>query len=137
MITETKKVFAIAALIVATGVTAVELTRSPALAESAQIQSTAVYAGSRIDAAFDVVAAMPPVAPVRVPMATKGDLPIPPGCLNVPADAQAECMDVAYEVPSEPSVIVETRFGNTSTLMRMDALTVADVPEEQPNKQNE
>jgi hypothetical protein len=137
MITETGKAFAVAALIVATGVAAVELTRSPALAESAQIESTAVYAGSRIDVAFDVVAAMPPVAPVRVPMATKGDLPIPPGCQNIPADAQAECMDVAYEVPSEPSVIVETRFGNTSTLMRMDALTVADVPEEQPNQHNE
>lgn len=137
MITETKKVFAIAALIVATGVAAVELTRSPAQAESAQIQSTEAYAASRIDAAFAVVAAMPPVAPVRVPMATKGDLPIPAGCLNIPADAQAECMDVAYEVPSEPSVIVETRFGNTSTLMRMDALTVADVPEERPNQHNE
>jgi hypothetical protein len=137
MITDTKKVFAIAALIVATGVTAVELTRSPAQAESAQLQGAAAYAGSRIDAAFDVVAAMPPVAPVRVPMATKGDLPVPPGCIGMPGDVQAECMDVAYEVPSEPSIIVETRFGNTSTLMRMDALTVADVPKEEPSQHNE
>jgi hypothetical protein len=136
MITETRKVFAVAALIVATGVAAVELTRSPALAESAQIQSTAVYAASRINGAFDLIAAMPPVAPVRVPMAIKGDLPVPPGCLDIPTEAQAECMDVAYEVPSE-SVVVETRFGNTSILMRMDALTVADVPEEEPNQHNE
>ena len=128
MITDTKKVFALAALIVATGVTTVELSR-PAHAESVNIQSAAAYAGSRIDAAFNVVAAMPPVAPVSVPMATKGDLPVPQGCLGMPADLQAECMDVAYEVPSVPSIVVETRFGNTSTLMRMDALTVADVPD--------
>ena len=36
-------------------------------------------------------------------------------------------MDVAYEVPSEPSIVVESRFDNGSTLMRMDAMTVADV----------
>lgn len=137
MITDTKKVFAIAAIIVATGVTAVELTRSPAHAASTQVQITAAYAGSRIDTAFDVVAAMPPVAPVRVPMATKGDLPVPPGCVGMPADLQAECMDVAYEVPSEPSIVVETRSGNTSTLMRMDALTVADVPNGGPFLHNE
>jgi hypothetical protein len=34
-------------------------------------------------------------------------------------------MDVAYEVPSEPSVVVETREGTTSTLLRMDAMTLA------------
>ena len=37
------------------------------------------------------------VAPVRVPMAMKGDLPVPLGCAGVSGDAQDECMDVAYE----------------------------------------
>lgn len=120
MITTTKA-FTVAALIVATGVTAVELSRS-----TAQAESTTAYAASRIADAFDVVAAMPAVEPVRVPMATKGDLPVPLGCFGVAPDAQAECMDVAYELPSEPSVIVETRVGNTSTLTRLDAFTVAD-----------
>jgi hypothetical protein len=122
MIIETKKAFAVAALIVATGVAAVELTRS-----SAQAESIAPYASARIAGAFDVAANMPPVEPVRVPMAVKGDLPVPLGCmLGMSADEQAECMDVAYEVPSEPSIVVETRFGNTSTLLRMDSVTVAD-----------
>lgn len=131
MITETKKAFAIAALIVATGVATVEITRSPAQAE------TMSYAASRIDAAFQVAATMPPVALVRVPMAVKGDLPVPLGCIGIAGDAQAECMDVAYEVPSEPSIVVETRSGNTSTLMRMDAMTIAGVPEEEPTQQAE
>lgn len=121
MITETKKAFAVAALIVATGVAAVELTRS-----SAQAESTTVYAAARIDRAFEAVASMPAVEPVRVPLAVKGDLPVPLGCFGISPTAQAECMDVAYEVPSEPSIVVETRYGNTSTLTRLDAFTVAD-----------
>ena len=107
------------------------LIRSSAHALSLQGPGTPVYASARIDAAFDVVAGMPQVEPVRVPMATKGDLPIPLGCLGMQADAQAECMDVAYEVPTERSFIVETRFGNTSILMRMDAVTVADFTDEE------
>jgi hypothetical protein len=121
MITETKKAFAVAALIVATGVVAVELTRS-----SAQAEST-IDVALRIDAAFAVAATMPPVQPVRVPMATKGDLPVPLACFGIPADAQAECMDVVYEVPSEPSVVVETRHGATSTLTRMEVFTLAEL----------
>ncbi|MGH6925994.1 MAG: hypothetical protein ACRED5_19890 [Propylenella sp.] len=123
MIIETRKAFALAALIAATGVAAVELTRSSAQAES----TSPPYASARIAGAFDVAANMPPVEPVRVPMAVKGDLPVPLGCmLGMSADEQAECMDVAYEVPSEPSIVVETRFGTTSTLLRMDSVTVAD-----------
>jgi hypothetical protein len=121
MITETRKVFALAALIVATGVATVELTRNPAQAETNTVDSGA-YATARIDTAFEVVAQMPAMPVVRVPMAQKGDLEVPVGCEG---SAEAECMDVAYEVPSEPSVVVETRSGTTSTLMRMDAMTVA------------
>jgi len=127
MITETKKVFVLAALIVATGIATVELTRTPAQADSRTVENTAAYAASRIDAAFDVVAQMPAMPTVRVPMAQKGDLEVPVGCEG---SAEAECMDVAYEVPSEPSLVVETRAGTTSTLMRMDAMTVASGVEE-------
>jgi len=137
MFIESRKAFAVAALIVATGVATVELTRTPAQAESTLTQGSGTYAASRIDGAFKVAAAMPSVAPVRVPMAVKGDLPIPVGCLGLDTDAQAECMDVAYEMPSEPSIVVETRFGTTSTLMRMDAMTLAEFPSEQLNAHSE
>jgi len=117
MTIETRKVFAVAALIVATGVATVELTRNPAQADPIADRATA-----RIEGAFAVVAAMPPVPAVRVPMAQKGDLEVPVGCKG---EGEAECMDVAYEVPSQPSIVVETRAGSTSTLMRMDSMTVA------------
>jgi hypothetical protein len=128
MITETKKAFALAALIVATGIAAVELTRSSAQADPMLVTGGAAgYAGARVDAAFEAVAEMPEAAAVMVPLAEKGDLPVPYGCEG---NAEAECMDVAYEVESAPSVVVETRIGNTSTLMRMDAMTVAGVNDE-------
>ena len=123
MITETKRVFVLAALIVATGVAAVEFSRSPAHADPMLVLGgAATYGASRIDTAFDAVAAMPALAEIMVPMAQKGDLEVPLGCEGF---AEAECMDVAYEMPSEPSLVVETRSGTTSTLMRMDAITVA------------
>lgn len=130
----TQKAFAIAALIVATGVASVELTRGTAQAESAY---TPEYAVSRIDVAFSTVSDMPAVEQVSVPMATKGDLPIPLGCLWIPADQQAECMDVAYEVPSVPSIVVETRFGNSTTLLRMDSMTVAEFAAQERQAQSE
>jgi len=124
MITETRKVFVLAALIVATGVAAVEFSRSPAHADPMLVLggAGATYATSRVDTAFDAVAAMPAMAEIMVPMAQKGDLEIPLGCEGF---AEAECMDVAYEMASEPSLVVETRTGTTSTLMRLDAMTVA------------
>ncbi len=45
-------------------------------------------------------------------------------------------MDVAYETESEPSIVVETRVGSTSTLMRMDAMTMAGITA-QPFQQSE
>ena len=101
MITETRKVFALAALIVASGVVTVELTRSTAQAAEPQIQimtRSEAYAAARVDTAFDLVAALPERPAVMVPMAAKGDLPVPLGCTGIAGDAQAECMDVAYEV---------------------------------------
>lgn len=130
MITETKKVFALAALIVATGVAGVEFGRDSAQAETMIMTRDAAYAAARVDTAFDLVAALPAMPAVMVPMAMKGDLPVPQGCLGIQGDAQAECMDVAYEVPAEPSIVVETREGTTTTLMRMDAMTLAGMPDE-------
>jgi hypothetical protein len=90
----------------------------------------AAYAAARVDTAFDLVAMLPATPAVMIPMAMKGDLPVPQGCLGVQGDAQAECMDVAYEVPAEPSIVVETREGTTTTLMRMDAMTLAGMADE-------
>jgi hypothetical protein len=131
MITSTKKVVACAALIVATGVAAVELGRDTAQAEPVTVMTRdAAYAAARVDTAFDLVASLPATPAVMIPMAMKGDLPVPFGCLGVSGDAQAECMDVAYELPAEPSIVVETREGTVTTLMRMDAMTLAGMADE-------
>lgn len=122
MFTDTKKVVALAALIVATGVATVEVTRGTAQAGPVAHPD---YAATRIAEAFQVAATMPPVAPVSVPMAVKGDLEVPAGCRG--ADDEAECMDTAYEPDAIPSVVVESRAGTTTTLMRMDAMTLAGV----------
>ena len=91
----------VAALIVTTCFGMVEMSRSPALAaEPITMTRIEAYAAARIDTAFDLVAAMPASAPVMVPMAQKGDLLVPPGCVGMGADAQAECMDVADQPPA-------------------------------------
>ena len=59
------------------------------------------------------------------------DLPVPLVCFGGQADAErTECMYLGFRAASQPSVVVETRFGNTSILMRMDAATVADFADE-------
>jgi hypothetical protein len=118
---QSTKVLALVALILATGVTVVEITR-PARAEAA----SAEYAGERIATVFQVVAQMPAMPAVQIPVAEKGDL-MPIGCAGpLRPEVADECMDTAYEVPSEPSVVVETRTGDASTeLMRLDGMTVA------------
>ena len=132
MITDTRKVFALAALIVATGVTTVELTRNTAMAAepTSVMTPAAAYSAARVDTAFDLVAALPAGKAVMVPMAQKGDLLVPAGCSTLAGDAQAECMDVAYELPSPASIVVESREGTTSTLLRMDPITLAGVSED-------
>jgi hypothetical protein len=127
----TKREFALAALIVAIGVGTVETSRNTAeAAEPTVMTRIEAYSAARIDTAFDLVAALPASAPFMLPVAQKGDLLVPPGCTGMDADVQAECMDVAYELPAEPSIIIETRGGTTTTLMRMDAMTVADAVNE-------
>ena len=51
----------------------------------------------------------------------KGDLPVPAGCAALSDDAQAECMDVAYEPDAMPSVVVETRIGSDLEVQRAGA----------------
>jgi hypothetical protein len=127
MITDTRKAFVVAALIVAIGMVGVELTRSVAQADSSDLPGSPSYAGARIDAAFEVAAERPQVAEVSVPMASKGDLEIPFGCVGVQTDLQNECTNTAYSVLTEPSFVVANTFGNTTTLMRIDAMAVANV----------
>ena len=125
---QTTRVLALVALIVGTGIATVELTRETASAETRVTGGVSSYADRRVDEIFALVAEMPPVAPVSIPLAEKGDL-LPIGCAGpFRAEVQAECLDTAYEVESEPSVVVETRIGDaTSVLMRMDGMTVAGV----------
>jgi hypothetical protein len=125
MDTLTKKVLTAVALIVATGVTAVEMTRTSAYAQGGFATGTAAYAGERINVAFQVAAEMPPVEPVSLPLAVKGDM-LPIGCAGpFRAEEQAECIDAAYELASEPSTVVETRHGSTSILMRLESISTA------------
>jgi hypothetical protein len=114
MIVVSKRVFTVICLLVTTNVL---------VQAQSTVPGTAMDAASRINTAFDAADAMPPVEPVNVPMAIKGDLPVPPGCLALQADEHAECMDAAYELPSEPSIVMETRFGNHSILSRMNIAT--------------
>ena len=125
----TRRVFApLAALIVATGVGTVEMAGNTAqAAEATTMTRIQAYSAARVDTAFDLVAAMPASAPIMVPMAQKGDLLVPPGCAGMSADAQDECMDVAYEMDSLPSRVFETREGTTSTLLKLDPMTLAIV----------
>jgi hypothetical protein len=124
----TKRVFGLAAVILAMGLGTVEMTRDSAqAAEATTMFRIQAYSAARVDTAFDLVAAMPASAPFMVPMAHKGDLPVPSNCLGMSGDMQAECMDVAYELPAEPSIVIETHEGTTTTLMRMDAMTIAKV----------
>ena len=118
MITQTRKAFAVAA-IVATGFAAIGLAQ-------ADTAPTEGYAGARVDSAFQVVAEMPPVEPISIPLAAKGDLQTPFECVGpFRPDVQAECMDVAYEVESGPYVVVEARTEDSSILTRMLGYTMA------------
>jgi hypothetical protein len=127
----TQRLFALAALMVAAGVGTVEMSRNTAqAAEPMTMTRIGAYSAARVDTAFDLVAAMPASAPFMVPMAQKGDLLVPPGCAGMDADAQDECMDVAYEMDSLPSRVFETREGTTSTLLKLDPMTLAGVTSE-------
>ena len=124
----TKRLFALAALMMAAGVGTVEMSRNTAQAgELMTMTPIEAYSAARVDTAFDLVAAMPASPPFMVPMAQKGDLLVPPGCAGMDADAQDECMDVAYEMDSLPSAVFETREGTTSTLLKLDPMTLAGV----------
>lgn len=126
MVTETRMVAALAALIAVAGVATVEMLRGPAQADPAFVAGGAAgYAGSRVDGVFATAAGMPPAADFRMEVARKGDLP-PIGCAGpFRASVAAECMDTAYEAASEPSMVVETRSGAASVLARMDGFTMA------------
>lgn len=127
MNTETRKVLAVVALIVTTGIATVELTRSPALADPTMVSGGAAgYAGQRVEEVFKVASEMPAVASVSVPVAMKGDL-TETGCFGpLRPDFAGECFDAAYEVESGPYVVVETRGEASSILTRMMGYTVAD-----------
>ena len=123
---QTCKVLAAVALIISGGIAVVETTRSTASANPLLVHGGAgAYASSRVDDAFAIVAAMPPVPAFETVLAAKGDK-LPSGCMGpFEADVAAECIDTAYEIESGPSLVLESRFGATSILTRMDSLTVA------------
>ena len=122
---QTCKVLAAVALIFGGGVAVVETTRTASADPLLVSVGAGSYAGSRVDDVFAMVAAMPPAPAFETVLAAKGDK-LPSGCLGPFAvDVAAECIDTAYEIESGPSLVLESRFGATSILTRMDSLTVA------------
>ena len=123
---QTSRVFAAVALIMASGIGAVEMTRSTASADPLLANFVpGGYAASRVTNAFLLASEMPAAGTFELALAEKGDK-LPVGCAGpLAADVAAECLDTAYEVESEPSLVVETRLGSTSILTRMEAFTVA------------
>ena len=126
MIAKTNK-RVIASLIVATGVAPFPAPSGGDVALAQAMNHAQAYAAARVDTVFDMVATMPVRPNVILPMAMKGDFPVPLGCFGISVAAQAECMDVAYELPAVPSIVIESHEGTTTTLMRMDAVTIAGV----------
>jgi hypothetical protein len=120
-----------AALLFGTGAGAVAFAESPLQGMSRHSPGGPAYVASRISEAFDVVSGMGADEADFYPLAVKGDLLVPLACFGAGA-AQAECPDVAFQVPHAPSTVVETRTGNTSTLERLDDVRVSDVVVEEP-----
>jgi hypothetical protein len=121
----TKRVFALAALMMAASVGTVEMSRNTArAAEPMTMTPIEAYSAGRVETAFDLVAAMPASAPFMVPMAQKGDLLVPPGCTDTDADAQDECMD-AYEMDSPKPGIRNARSARRRCWL--DPMTLAGV----------
>jgi hypothetical protein len=88
--------------------------------------SAASYAEFRVATAFQVAAGQPQALPEDFPFVDKGDL-LPIGCAGpFRPEVAAECIDSAYELPSEPYEVMETRTGAASSeLMRLDASLMA------------
>lgn len=131
MIFMTKHVLAAAGLIAATGIAGIEMTRD-ATAATQPTQDVVDYARSRVDAAFVAAAEVPPVefktaAVEAATVAAEKTDKLPVGCDGpFKPEVQAECLDVAYEVSDPTSYVVETRTGDsTSVLMRLDQFDLA------------
>lgn len=122
MVTETRKVFAIAALIMATGIATVEMTRNTAQADPMVVAGGAEgYAGTRVESAFQLVAAIPAATQFAVAAAAKGDLQ-PLGC----SAAANQCAAPAFDIASDqPAMIVEKRGASSSILIRLSRISVA------------
>jgi hypothetical protein len=86
----------------------------------------ASYAELRVATAFQVATELPLALLEEFPLVDKGDL-VPIGCAGpFRPEVAAECIDSAYELPSEPRDVVETRTGAASSeLMRLDASLMA------------
>lgn len=128
--TRTRRRFTLFALIIAACVGAGGAT----LIGGRSVSRLQADAAARVDAAFNIVAAMPAKSPFLMPVAQKGDLLVPPECAAMVGDAHAECMDVAYEIDSAPSLVVESRRDNTSTLLKLDPMAVADINRQIPQQ---
>ena len=101
------------------------MSRDGAQASAMPTADLVEYAQSRVDQAF-AAAAEVPVTEFEISAAPKGDLPVGCGGPFRP-EVQAECIDAAYEVSDLTSTVVETRVGeSTSVLTRMDAFELAE-----------
>ena len=119
MVTQTKKILALAALIVIAGIALVEMTRSEKADAALVPGGAAGYAKQRVDGAFAVITEFPPVE-FNIALAEKGDR-LPVACAGMAAD----CADEGYEIAEGPVMIVETRSETGSVLTRFVGVHVA------------
>lgn len=112
-----------AALIAALSIQTLATVGSPAqAAQPSSIRELEAYAGTRVDGAFQLIATMPAVASLALPLARKGDLPAQAGCSGPGVERSPPCRGARFGT----SAVVETQRGiRSSTLLRLDPLTVA------------
>jgi hypothetical protein len=132
MVIKTKAVFAVAALVVTAGVGAVEISRNVAKADDPHALSATVEVMQP-----ETEQGLVSVATTRVWRDLKGDLPVPLDCAEDIVVSEAECVHLAYTTLTEPSFVVASSFGNTTTLLRVDASAIGDVIDDVFGARNE
>ncbi len=123
----TASALALAGLVVSAGVVATEIERITSRPDATT--NAAGAAEWRVEQAFELVAAMRPVAVMKGQSIVKGDL-MPIGCAGAfPTENKTGCVGIAYQTQAAPYTVVETRHGSSSILARIRSVYMAELPE--------
>lgn len=123
----TASAVALAGLVVSAGVVIIQIDRIAS--RSGATSKAAVAAEWRVEQAFELMAAMRPVAVKEGQRIVKGDL-LPIGCAGAfRSESKTGCVDIGYETQAVPYIVVETRHGASSVLTRVRSFDMAELPE--------